>query len=127
MLTVRWILTLGLLSLCSCGGPKAGDSCNEVTCGDNKTMLRCDTGVYQAVRCPGPSGCSQSNTGSVIYVICDLNGTVNGDACTTGMAGYVLCESNTNALVCNSVSFVETKCTTACITSQADGTGGVCP
>jgi hypothetical protein len=122
-----WLLVLGLLAGCNCS-PQPGQQCTEPACENQHTALRCDTGIYQVVDCPGPQGCFTSRESSCTFeFICDLTGTVAGDPCTQGMNGFVLCESSTNALVCNSVNFAETACNNPCVTSQPDGTCGVCP
>jgi hypothetical protein len=89
-------------------------------------MLRCESGVFQGVNCPGPQGCQEGGTASNLLLECDLTGTQAGAACTPGMAGFTLCQSASAALVCENAVFTQTTCTATCVSSQPDGSGGVC-
>jgi hypothetical protein len=110
----------------ACGNPKAGDACREDQCVGNQ-WFKCETGVFQPVNCPGPLGCSLKGSVGSLIILCDLSGTKAGDFCTQGMTGETLCESTGNAaLVCTNQQFTQTSCPTSCVTSQPDGSGGVC-
>ncbi|HEX4621808.1 MAG TPA: hypothetical protein VH208_09605, partial [Myxococcaceae bacterium] len=61
-----------------------------------------------------------------LVILCDLTGTKAGDFCTQGMTGLVLCETANAGLVCANDQFNQTSCPTSCVTSQPDGSGGVC-
>jgi hypothetical protein len=108
-----------------CGSPKAGDACRQDQCVGNK-WFKCETGIFQPVNCPGPLGCSLKGSVGNLIIVCDLSGTRAGDVCTQGMTGETLCESPNAALVCANDQFTQTSCPQSCVTSQPDGSGGIC-
>lgn len=106
-----------LLSL-ACGGPRAGDLCNQpgATCESTTRALECRGGAWVAIPCRGPGGCTVSSE----LVNCDFTGAQVGDACGTPQEDKGVCAPDGRAtLVCRNGTFQMSMVCRTCTVSGA--------
>lgn len=99
-LVKRSVLVLLAAVAVGCGPPGVGDKCSATgfACADNLTALECYGGVWRAVPCRGPAGCSR--TGETVK--CDVSGNQSGDACATTMVRTGICATDLkSSLICD--------------------------
>lgn len=106
-------LSLGV----ACGSAKAGGSCSQegFLCQDTQTALECRIGVWLALPCRGPGGCTVASGA----VTCDMSGDMAGDACASTAEGKAICTTSGNAtLQCTNGSLVQSNTCTTCTVSN---------
>jgi hypothetical protein len=116
------LLPIAALALFACGGPKAGDSCNQTgfLCADDANALECRVGTWTQLPCRGSGGCKRD--GSIIR--CDMSGNQAGDTCASTAEGKGLCNSTgTGTLECRNGVLVATN---TCKTCTVSGEQVVC-
>ncbi|WP_395849126.1 hypothetical protein [Cystobacter fuscus] len=114
-----WLLSsllLGSFLLSACGA-KAGDACKDSTafsCASEKEALECRNSEWRALPCRGSEGCDEASG----KVVCDMRGSVEGDACALTAEGRGLCtEDGKGVLECRMGTLVRTR---ACGTCSMD-------
>ena len=88
-----WILGASALGGCSKAKPVVGQHCSadeKSVCGDSASLLACSGGLWSAVPCRGPAGCSAADPGTK----CDDSGSKTGDACLPERSGQTLCSDD---------------------------------
>jgi len=103
-----------------CSGLDGGVSCSNAggscsgsgyLCGDSATALECTMSAWRPLPCRGPGGCARSGN----TVTCDMNGSLEGDACASSAEGRGLCTvDGLGTLECRSGTLVKTNTCRMC-------------
>jgi hypothetical protein len=125
-----WLILLVALAT-SCVKLKSGDYCEGTgwpRCEDEHMALFCDKNIYHEFSCP--SGCTETRSGEMYIVSCALAGTAAGDKCPVGFAGFIYCQSDSEALRCGGMTWQPATCAHGCVSGEIDngamGSPGSC-
>lgn len=109
-----------LVALIGCGGgKKVGEACtatDAIACESAANVLACVGGKWASIPCGGPTGCTDTSTGT----FCDLTAAKAGQACPPWAENNTLCQAAPSALLtCGTGTWQTTKTCSSC--SSATG------